>query len=305
VIEKDPAYAPGYFRLGLLYNLMGRREDALKNLEKALELDPKQMDALALAAGIYTKDKEYDKAIRICERWKEKAKENPTRLAMIEYMQGNISLEKKDAEKARHHFEKAILTDANVLAVYVALAKLYIQEENIEGAISQYKAILEKNPYSLAGYMGLGTIYDQQGNGKKAEENYRKALAIKSDFAPAANNLAWNLLEREGNIDEALGFAQIAKEQMPKNPSVMDTLGWVYYRKGSYLNAIAEFQDSLALKPENPIINYHLGMAYFKNNQHDAARESLEKALNIDQNFKGSEEARRVLKEINASSESS
>ncbi|MBW2142766.1 MAG: tetratricopeptide repeat protein, partial [Deltaproteobacteria bacterium] len=151
----------------------------------------------------------------------------------------------------------------------------------------------------------LGTIYDQQGDGKKAEDNYRKALAIKSDFAPAANNLAWNLLERGGNIDEALGFAQIAKEQMPKNPSVMDTLGWVYYRKSSYLNAIAEFQDSLALKPENPIINYHLGMAYFKNNQHDAARESLKKALKIDPDFKGSEEARRVLEEINASSESS
>ncbi len=304
VIEKAPDYAPGYFRLGLLYNLMGRQKDALQNLEKALKLDPKQMDALSLTVGIYTKNKNYDKANRICEKLKVESKEDPTHLAMIEYMQGNISLAEKDTDKARHHFEKAITTDANVLAAYMALARLHIKADNMEGAVSQYEALLEKNPKALAGYMGLGTIYDQQGDGKKAEANYRKALEIKSDFAPAANNLAWNLLENGKNIDEALGFAQVAKEQMPKNPSVMDTLGWIYYHKGSYLNAIGEFQDSLAREPDNPIINYHQGMAYFKNDQPDAAKESLEKALAIDRNFKGAEDARRVLREISSPSES-
>ena len=39
----------------------------------------------------------------------------------------------------------------------------------------------------------------------------------------------------------------------------MDTLGWIYYLKGSYLNAISELQDSVELVPDNPIVNYHLG----------------------------------------------
>jgi tetratricopeptide (TPR) repeat protein len=149
--------------------------------------------------------------------------------------------------------------------------------------------------------MALGTIYDQQGDGEKAENYYRKALEIKSDFAPAANNLAWNLAERGGNIDEALGFAQVAKEQMPGNGAVMDTLGWIYYLKGSYLNAIAEFQDSLTQNPDNPVINLHLGLAYYKNKQPRKAKEFLDKALNINQNFKGAEEARNILKEIETS----
>jgi tetratricopeptide (TPR) repeat protein len=123
-------------------------------------------------------------------------------------------------------------------------------------------------------------------------------LEIKKDFGPAANNLAWNLLERGGNIDEALGFAQIAKEQMPKSAAVMDTLGWAYYLKGSYLNAIAELEDALQLDPDNPVINYHSGLAHFKNNQAVAAKGFLEKALKLEKNFKGSEDARRVLKEI-------
>jgi tetratricopeptide (TPR) repeat protein len=304
VVDLAPDYVPGYVRLGLLFNLSKRKEDALKSFEKALELDPEQTDALALMVGIYMKDKKYDKAFEICEREKQKIKGKPTQLALIEYLEGGISLAKKDLQKARQHFERAIDTEPNILPPYIALAKVYVQEEELPQAISQYEAIVEKKPNYLAGYMALGTIHGQQGDAERAEAYYRKALEIKRDFAPAANNLAWTLASKGGNIDEALGFAQIAKEQMPKSAAVMDTLGWIYYLKGSYLNAIAEFQDSLAREPDNPMINYHAGLAYYKNNQPDKAKGFLEEALKIDQNFNGAEEARGILKEIEASSAS-
>ncbi|MFH1243938.1 MAG: tetratricopeptide repeat protein, partial [Pseudomonadota bacterium] len=175
---------------------------------------------------------------------------------------------------------------------------IYLQGKNLDEAISQYQAILKQNPQFLPAYMALGTIYDQQGEGKKAEGYYRQSLKIKPDFGPAANNLAWHLAQSGGNIDEALGFAQIAKEQIPRNAAVMDTLGWIYYLKGSYLNAISELQDSLELDPNNPVINYHLGLAFYKNEQPDAARESLEKALEIKPDFEGADEARRILQNI-------
>ena len=96
-------------------------------------------------------------------------------------------------------------------------------------------------------------------------------------------------------------YAQIAKEKMPKNAAVMDTLGWIYYLKGSYLNAIAELQDSVELASDNALINYHLGMAYYKNNQANDARVSLQKALELDPNFDGADQARRILKQLKAS----
>jgi tetratricopeptide (TPR) repeat protein len=298
VLENAPDYAPGYVRLGLLYYLTKRQDKALASFRKALELNPRQISALSLMVGIYLRDNQYDEAIRVCENLKEKTGDQPSTLAVIEHLEGNIYLAKKDFKRAQDHFEKAIETDPNTLAPYVSLAKIYVGEKKLDQAVSQYENILKKQPKYLAGYMALGTIYDLKGDGKKAEDYYRRALEVRRDFGPAANNLAWNLLERGGNVDEALGFAQIAKEQMPKSAAVMDTLGWVYYLKGSYLNAIAEFQDSLERDPENPVINYHLGLAYFKSNQADAAKELLEKALKLDKDFKGSEDARRILKEI-------
>ncbi len=298
VIEIAPGYTPAYIQLGLLYSLTGSQDDALIKFKKALELNPQQTTALALVVGIYVRDKKYDEAHQACEEQKNKSKDVPTVQAEIEYLEGKVSLAENDLKKARGHFKKAIEINPNSLAPYVDLAKIYLQGHNLDEAIFEFETILKKQPKYLAGYMALGAIYDSKGDSKKAETYYRKALELNKDFAPAANSLAWNLAESGGNIDEALGFAQLAKEKTPKDVGVMDTLGWIYYLKGSYLNAISEFQDGLELAPENPVINYHLGLAYYKNNQADAAKEFLEKALKIDQNFKGSEEARKVLKEM-------
>jgi tetratricopeptide (TPR) repeat protein len=147
---------------------------------------------------------------------------------------------------------------------YYALARIYLSGNQQQKAIDQYMAILEKDPNQAGPHMLLGTIYDMQKQFDMSEKHYRAALDINPQFAPAANNLAYMLSSREGDIDEALKFAQVAKEKLPDDPSVMDTLGWIYYKKGLYGNAVQEFSDSLEKLPENATVNYHLGAALLK-----------------------------------------
>ena len=143
--------------------------------------------------------------------------------------------------------------------------------------------------------MLLGTIYDIQKRFDLSEQHYRAALAINPEFAPAANNLAYLLVSQDKNIDEALNFARKAKEMLSDDPSVMDTLGFVYYKKGLYDSAIGEFEDSLEKLPDNPIVNYHLGMAYYQKGDKTRAKHQLEKALRLDKDFDGAEEAKSTL----------
>lgn len=146
--------------------------------------------------------------------------------------------------------------------------------------------------------MMLGTIYDMQKRFDLSEKHYRAALEINPEFAPAANNLAYLLTSQDKNIDEALGYAQKAKEKLPDDPSVMDTLGCIFYKKGLYDSAISEFTDSLEKLADNAIVNYHLGMAYYRKGNNEGAKEQLRKALNIDKDFDGADEAKRVLAEL-------
>ncbi len=298
VLELQPDFAPARVRLGLLYWMTKRTPEAVDSLQKALALDPGQRNALTLLVQIYLKKKDYKQALEFCQAQKKAAGENKNLVAYIEYLEGRICLAQKEFQKAEACFEKSITINANALAPYVALAGVYFEQKKVDEAVRQFETILKKNPKYLAGYMALGTIYERKGDLKKAEKQYRKTLEIKRNFGPAANNLAWVIAQGGGNVDEALGYAQVAKEQLPRDPNAMDTLGWIYYLKGSYLNAISELRDSLEQNPDNAIANYHLGLAYYKRAQNEAAVEYFEKALHLDKDFQGAEEAQNILEEI-------
>ena len=67
------------------------------------------------------------------------------------------------------------------------------------------------------------------------------------------------------------------------------------------MSAIAELRDSVELAPDNPMAHYHLGLAYYKNDQQDEAGTFLKKALEFAPDLPGAEEARRVLEGIEVS----
>ncbi|MBL0717606.1 MAG: tetratricopeptide repeat protein [Desulfosarcina sp.] len=123
-------------------------------------------------------------------------------------------------------------------------------------------------------------------------------MKITPDFITAANNLAYLLTEQHKDLNEALKFAQIAKEKLPNDAGVIDTLGWVYYKKGLYDSAISEFSDSLKKNSGNATIHYHLGLAYNKKGKKDLAKRQFEKALDINKNFQEAEQARKLLSEL-------
>jgi tetratricopeptide (TPR) repeat protein len=184
------------------------------------------------------------------------------------------------------------------MKAYYALAGLYLSENQQDRAIAQYEALLDVNPKQASAHMLLATIYDLQKRSDLSEKHYRAALDVNPNFIPAANNLAYILADQDKDLNEALNLARLAKEKLPDDPNVMDTLGWVYYKKGLYDSAIGEFTDCLEKMPDNPTVIYHLGMAYYKKGDLENARAELERALKLDKNFTGANEAKRVLAEL-------
>jgi tetratricopeptide (TPR) repeat protein len=148
--------------------------------------------------------------------------------------------------------------------------------------------------------MALGVIYERMGEVQKAKETYKELLARDPDFAPALNNLAWLELEKGGNVDVALSLAQKAKERVPLDPAVSDTLGWAYFRKGLPRMALPLIQEALEKLPENPAVLYHLGAILHELGDGDKGQEFLERALKKgeEQDFPERDEAVRLLAEM-------
>ncbi|MDO9462908.1 MAG: tetratricopeptide repeat protein, partial [Deltaproteobacteria bacterium] len=178
---------------------------------------------------------------------------------------------------------------------YMALGRLYAATKRTDKAVAEFQEAIKRNPKAITARMSLGVLYESQGKYDAAQKEYREILKTNPKFVPAANNLAWNLAEHGGNIDEALTLAQMAKEQNPEDPGIADTLGWIYYKKNIVDRAIREFEDAIKKIPNHPSIHYHLGMAYLKKGDKTKAKAELTKALGISRAFPEAKEAEKAL----------
>ncbi len=194
---------------------------------------------------------------------------------------------------AEVNLKKAIELAPNLPSLQISLGTFYMRQQMMDKANGQYAAVVEKTPNNLSALMALGMIYESEKNLNKAQESYEKALKSSPNFPPAANNLAYLYAERGGNIDVALNLAQKAKEQVPDDPNISDTLGWIYYKKNVPGRAVVYLKEAAEKLPNQAVIRYHLGMAYHKNGNRDLAKKNWLKRSRSIQAFRAPMKLRR------------
>ena len=123
-------------------------------------------------------------------------------------------------------------------------AGLDFNEGHLAGARSTLKNLIRLDDKSVDALLLSGQVEEASGHYADAIVHYRKALALDGGNVFALNNLAYLLARDPAHIEEALGMARRAREQVPESPEVLDTLGWLYYRKGLYDLAAKELEQS-------------------------------------------------------------
>jgi Flp pilus assembly protein TadD len=100
---------------------------------------------------------------------------------------------------------------------------------------------------------------------------------------------------KDPDLGEALRLAMTAKQQQPDDPHIIDTLGWVHYKRGSYSLARNEFTQAVQKQGEMPVLRYHLALALYGEGKKQEAIKELEKALAQDKPFQEKDEAAATL----------
>jgi tetratricopeptide (TPR) repeat protein len=261
-------------------------------LEQALKTNPSADAVAATLAQAYVRTKKPAKAIALAE---ERIAKNP-KDAFAFNLLGEIQLSQRNFEKARESFLKSIEIQPLWPAPHNNLAVLFLMQGKKDEAISGLETAIKANPDNLAAYLSIAQIYVQGKEYKKAIETYERVLARKPDLWVAENDLAFIMAESGGNLEKALTMAQKALTQRPEEPSVLDTVGWIYFKKGDTVKAIEYLELARAKTADSPVINYHLGMAYAKTGRTAQAKEYLKKAIAANRGFPGKEDAERALK---------
>jgi tetratricopeptide (TPR) repeat protein len=286
-----PGLAAAHAFMGNVQLARRNSEAAQAAFERALDIEPDLIDALTGLARVDFANQSPTNAIALIEGRLRQTPDNPELLmlaARVYATAGGLAA----AEAPLKH---VIEVDPSNLRAYEMLAQVYVHIGKLNEALTGYQELLRLQPKSVSALTMIGIILQVQNKPEEARRQYERVITIDPHAGVAANNLAWMYANSDGNLDVALRLAQSAKAQLPTQPEVDDTIGWIYYRKNLPDLAIPPLRQSTVGDPTNPIPHYHLGLAYAKTGNTQLARASLEKALSLKPDFNGSNDARQLL----------
>jgi TolB-like protein/DNA-binding winged helix-turn-helix (wHTH) protein/Flp pilus assembly protein TadD len=202
------------------------------------------------------------------------------------FAQGNSRAE---AEKRIAWFDEAIRKDPAFAQAYVGLASAYAAlgtvfvgappSETRPKVINAARKALELDPDLADAHVLLADMYMRQWKWAEAEAEYRRALDLNPNDAAAHDRFSdWLLCH--GRTEEALAWARRARDLDPLGTSG-HTIAWTLFNAHRYDEAIREFRDVLAVRPDDRLPLWPLGWALICNHQAEEAIPELEKAVSV------------------------
>jgi tetratricopeptide (TPR) repeat protein len=125
----------------------------------------------------------------------------------------------------------------------------------------------------------LGAIYERQKFFDKAEEQFKKVLAVNPKNAPVLNYYGYMLGDLGIRLDEAEALVQEALKEDPFNGAYLDSLGWIYFKENKLGASESTLRKAVERERHDATIHSHLGDLYARTGRGDLAAAEWEKSL--------------------------
>jgi len=280
---------PGRQTLGLYYLQNGRYADAISEFDLIVTTWPDDYKSRYLLALAYEESGLPEKALEHLELIKKSSEYFTNARIHIFY----ILIDMGKEEDAVESIKKAIDMKKDEASLYLVLSSLYDENEEYKKSADVLQDGLKYNERNIEFLFRLGIAFDKSGDRAGGIEQMKKVLELDPNNADTLNYIGYSYAEEGINLDEALDMIQKALKISPDSGYIIDSLGWVYYRKGQYDKALDSLEKAFSLKSDDPTIAEHLGDVYFKKNEYQRSIEMYEKALSLEH-----QEADKILEKI-------
>jgi len=220
---------------GIIESLLwqGKTEEALANIEAAdqqtSDLYPQLESVVQLAADLQLVDLSaagsdlysgFDQIENLLKELKELEEEAPEQQKIVEKDLQNLhTLLNEKMVRSIYYFQEATFNLRNELGDF------YLQEQELELAIRQFREVLAIDPWDISAVSRLGQVYEWYGNWSQALKNYKRvyyADPLYENVTHRYNNLA-------RNYADSLAFSGYA---------LADTTSLIYHSEASFVNLL-------------------------------------------------------------------
>ena len=216
-IEKNPDCAVAHNNLGFCFWQKGDRPNAVREVQKALALDPEFPDALNNL--------------------------------------GNDSLDRGDPDTAISLLSKSVRIEPINASARYNLGNAFLQKGDFDQAVAQYQAALSINPHAAQIHSNLGCAFIKKGNLFDGIKELKITRDLQPGNPVYNINLAWVLAscadQSLRNGPKALEYAKFAVRVGGNNPEYFRILAAAYAQSGLFQEAITTATTALDLARRN------------------------------------------------------
>jgi Tfp pilus assembly protein PilF len=269
-------YIVGVYREGL-----GDLEGAIQEYQKALVTDPQSSLLHSNLASVFIQK---NNPVLAIEELKQsiglapEAIQPHALLALVYAAQGKADLATGEYILA---LENATKFEPKNIDIYKGLGVIYLQQNKLKQAEGIFKLIVNMAPADPEAHFYLGSIYYNLEDYPSVERELKSAVKLKPGYHEALNFLGYFYLQQDKNIDQAGSMIKQALVFEPENGAYLDSLGWFYYKKGKFKEALSHLERAASFLSD-PVIYDHLGDVFLKLGDADSVKLNWEKSLKLD-----------------------
>lgn len=267
------------FQMGVVNLAENKFKEAEESFRKSYQLNPANSRGLMGVVETYMAQNRTEQALQVLEAEAQKA---PGRMEFRVAL-ANTAVRAGKYEMALNEYQgllgKLDPKSRTAGEIYLKLGETNRRRGDLNGAIAGLQKAQEIMPANPMVTSSLALTLESAGRKQEARAAYEQTIKLQPGNAVALNNLAYLLAENGGDLDQALTYAQKAKQFLPDKREVSDTLGLIYLKKNLNDNAVRIFSELVARQPKESTFRYHLGLALFQKGDRARALQELQEAL--------------------------
>lgn len=272
----DSSHARSFLHKGFLYASVDDRAMAIRDWQRAWELDPSIGNVMKDPANAQFYGKKIQQSL---DQFNRRITINPN----DGYAHFHLGMAYKFFDKpelALQSLKRAMDINPRLWEAYAAAGQIYAALGQNSYAILHFSKAADANPKYAEAHYNLGLIYDRENMVAKAIHHLERAIELDSDNARIYRALG-NACMKAQHPMKAIKMYQKAADLEPRDPQshfAMARACEAIFRPDF---AIQEYERAIELNPRYPDALYHLGIICLQVGDLPKAVESLEKCIKI------------------------
>lgn len=266
------------YRASLLL-AVGRVDEAGTDLQRALNANPRDGEALALQSIVAVTQNDQDEALRLARAAVAAAPKSPSAFIALSYAQQA----RFDLESARDSVKRAIALGPENALAWARLAELDMSFAELGGAVDAAREAVALDPHLSRAQTVLGFADLARAETATAKAAFERAIELdQADYLP---RLGLGLQKiREGDLQGGRREIEIAVSLAPNNSVVRSYLGKAYSEEKRTELTDREYAIAKKLDPEDPTPWFYDAIQKQTTNRPVEALLDIEKSIELNDN---------------------